>query len=49
MIRASKPGKALAQEESKKPVDKVAPLPKKSPQKLEAKSMPQIHMCFCCR
>ncbi|XP_062171503.1 replication factor C subunit 1 isoform X2 [Alnus glutinosa] len=37
MIRASKPGKALAQEESKKPLDKVAPLPKKSPQKLEAK------------
>ncbi|XP_059429692.1 replication factor C subunit 1 isoform X2 [Corylus avellana] len=37
MIGASKPAKALAQEESKKPEDTVAPLPKKSPQKIEAK------------
>ncbi|KAM3692502.1 hypothetical protein ACJW30_08G093700 [Castanea mollissima] len=37
MIRASKPAKAPAQEESKRPVDKVAPLPKKSPQKIETK------------
>ncbi|KAK9999208.1 hypothetical protein SO802_018811 [Lithocarpus litseifolius] len=37
MIRASKPAKAPVQEESKRPVDKVAPLPKKSPQKIETK------------
>ncbi|KAG2674239.1 hypothetical protein I3760_13G125000 [Carya illinoinensis] len=36
MIRASKPAKAPAQEESKRPVCKAAPLPKKSPQKTEA-------------
>lgn len=39
MIRASKPMKALVQEESKKSVEKVAAsLPKKSPQNIEAKS-----------
>ncbi|XP_030960555.1 replication factor C subunit 1-like isoform X3 [Quercus lobata] len=37
LIRASKPAKAPVQEESKRPVDKVAPLPKKSPQKIETK------------
>lgn len=37
MIRASKPAKAPVREESKRPVDKVASQPKKSPQKLEAK------------
>ncbi|XP_030960610.1 replication factor C subunit 1-like isoform X2 [Quercus lobata] len=38
MIRASNPAKAPVQEGSKRPVvDKVAPLPKKSPQKIEAK------------
>nr|POE89440.1 replication factor c subunit 1 [Quercus suber] len=38
MIRASNPAKAPVQEESKRPVvDKVAPLPKKSPLKIEAK------------
>ena len=48
MIRASNPAKAPVQEESKRPVaDKVAPLPKKSPQKIEAKSMSQINMCTC--
>ena len=48
MILASNPAKAPVQEESKRPVvDKVAPLPKKSPQKIEAKSMSQINMCTC--
>ena len=46
MIRASKPEKAPVREESKRPVDKVASQPKKSPQKLEAKSMPQITSCI---
>lgn len=40
-IRASNKSKVTAREESKKPMDKVvAPLPKKSPQKIETKSTP---------
>ncbi|WRX12715.1 BRCT domain - like 6 [Theobroma cacao] len=51
MIRASNCGKAHSKEESKKSAESfAASLPKKSPQKMEVKSMAQImmHFSFCC-
>lgn len=46
-IRASNQGKAAAKEESKKAVNKVVASPvKKSPQKVEVKSMPLLFLGF---
>lgn len=46
-IQASNKGKAAAKEESKKAVNKVVASPaKKSPQKVEVKSMPLLFFGF---
>lgn len=46
MIRSSKRSKAPVQEESKGSVEKVVPLPKKSPQKAVVKSMLHVTICL---